>query len=115
MATGGGGGAGQPQGGGVSCQVVVGQQSLGSRSLLVVAVTTDVATSWGGGGGGGGEWVNKVVLGEVRHHVVVEAERGELWGGASAGRVFLLRASVSTVSATGLKRVLLEENSEKGL
>lgn len=115
MATGGGGGAGQPQGRGVSCQVVVRQQSLRSRSWLVVAIATDAATSRGGGGVGGGEGVDEVVLGEVWHHVVVEAEGGELWGWAGAGRVFLLRASVSTVSATGLKRVLLEENSEEGL
>lgn len=90
MATGGGGGAGQPQGGGVSCQAVVRQQSLGARSRLVVSTAIAAATRWGGGGVGSGEGVNEVVLSEVRHHVIVEAEGGELWGWAGAGRVFLL-------------------------
>lgn len=90
MATGCGGGAGQTQGGGISCQAVVRKKSLWSRSWLIVAAAVAGAASLGGGGIGSREGINKVVLGEVRHHIIVEAKRGELWGRASAGRVFLL-------------------------
>ena len=56
--------------------IVSRQQSLRSSRRLVVTGAVATTTSCGSGGVGSCEWVNKVVLGKVRYHIVVEAERG---------------------------------------
>ncbi|KAG7169473.1 Glucose-dependent insulinotropic receptor-like 2 [Homarus americanus] len=97
--------------------VEAGSRSVGvspaRRRWLVMATTatttTTTCSSSSGGSVGSGKWVNKMVRGQMRCYVVVEAQGGQLGSRATPGRVLLFRPSVPTITTTRLERILLKE------